>query len=67
MEECHRLLSNKIDLMNPEGHRVVPDIENERGYDISAAYGITTGGLSGRNSTSKDIVAPLIVVQSDPI
>ncbi|GJT68604.1 hypothetical protein Tco_1020084 [Tanacetum coccineum] len=25
MEECHRLLSNKIDLMNPEGHRVVPD------------------------------------------
>ncbi|GKA78542.1 hypothetical protein Tco_0785079 [Tanacetum coccineum] len=26
MEECHRLLTDKIDLMNPEGHRVVPDI-----------------------------------------
>ncbi|GJS79813.1 hypothetical protein Tco_0729694 [Tanacetum coccineum] len=26
MEECHRLLSEKIDLMNPEGHRVVPDV-----------------------------------------
>ncbi|GJW50793.1 hypothetical protein Tco_0092144 [Tanacetum coccineum] len=26
MEECHRLLSNKIDLMNPEGHRVMPDV-----------------------------------------
>ncbi|GJX31995.1 hypothetical protein Tco_0241850 [Tanacetum coccineum] len=26
MEECHRLLTDKIDLMNPEGHRVVPDV-----------------------------------------
>ncbi|GKA00933.1 hypothetical protein Tco_0673598 [Tanacetum coccineum] len=26
MEEFHRLLSNNIDLMNPEGHRVVPDV-----------------------------------------
>ncbi|GKD27245.1 hypothetical protein Tco_1233459 [Tanacetum coccineum] len=26
MEECHRLLSDKIDLMNPKGHRVMPDI-----------------------------------------
>ncbi|GJX95721.1 hypothetical protein Tco_0351519 [Tanacetum coccineum] len=26
MEECHRLLTNKIDLMNLEGHRVVPDV-----------------------------------------
>ncbi|GJV50937.1 hypothetical protein Tco_1446678 [Tanacetum coccineum] len=86
MEECHQLLSNQIDLMNPKGHRVVPDvskplplvdfgleelvpslwIESERDYDISAAYSITTGGLSGRNSTSKDTVPPLIVVQSDP-
>ncbi|GKA26397.1 hypothetical protein Tco_0712506 [Tanacetum coccineum] len=26
MEECHMLLSDKIDLMNPKGHRVVPDV-----------------------------------------
>ncbi|GJU16042.1 hypothetical protein Tco_1144008 [Tanacetum coccineum] len=26
MEECHRLLTDKIDLMNPEGHRVMPDV-----------------------------------------
>ncbi|GJZ71978.1 hypothetical protein Tco_0635829 [Tanacetum coccineum] len=26
MEECHRLLTDKIDLMNPEGHQVAPDV-----------------------------------------
>ncbi|GJS05055.1 hypothetical protein Tco_0321563 [Tanacetum coccineum] len=26
MEECHLLLINQIDLANPEGHRVVPDV-----------------------------------------
>ncbi|GJW71183.1 hypothetical protein Tco_0128100 [Tanacetum coccineum] len=26
MEECHWLLTNKIDLVNPEGDRIVPDI-----------------------------------------
>ncbi|GJV43400.1 hypothetical protein Tco_1427936 [Tanacetum coccineum] len=25
MEECHRLLTNQVDLVNPEGHRFVPD------------------------------------------
>ncbi|GKB75129.1 hypothetical protein Tco_0936541 [Tanacetum coccineum] len=54
MEECHKLLTNQVDLFNPEGHRIVPDIskllplggppgqiESEREYNISAAYGIT--------------------------
>ncbi|GJW06884.1 hypothetical protein Tco_1569307 [Tanacetum coccineum] len=26
MEECHLLLTDQIDLVNPEGHRVVPDV-----------------------------------------
>ncbi|GJW47455.1 hypothetical protein Tco_0079101 [Tanacetum coccineum] len=26
MEECHLLLTNQIDLVNPEGHRVVPGV-----------------------------------------
>ncbi|GJX77181.1 hypothetical protein Tco_0323992, partial [Tanacetum coccineum] len=26
MEECYLLLTNQIDLVNPEGHRVVPDV-----------------------------------------
>ncbi|GJU73488.1 hypothetical protein Tco_1264893 [Tanacetum coccineum] len=28
MEECHKLLTNQIDLVNPEGHQIVPDISN---------------------------------------
>ncbi|GJU02821.1 hypothetical protein Tco_1113159 [Tanacetum coccineum] len=54
MEECHLLLTDKIDLTNLEGNQVVPDIskplplggppgqiESERDYDISVAYGIS--------------------------
>ncbi|GJU21682.1 hypothetical protein Tco_1155024, partial [Tanacetum coccineum] len=26
MEECHLLLTDQFDLVNPEGHRVVPDV-----------------------------------------
>nr|GEY59941.1 hypothetical protein [Tanacetum cinerariifolium] len=26
MEECHRLLTNKVDLVNPEGHRLMPNV-----------------------------------------
>ncbi|GJR27479.1 hypothetical protein Tco_1103711 [Tanacetum coccineum] len=26
MEECHLLLTNQVDLVNPEGHRVVPNV-----------------------------------------
>nr|GEU53860.1 retrovirus-related Pol polyprotein from transposon TNT 1-94 [Tanacetum cinerariifolium] len=40
MEECHRLLSNKIDLMNPEGHRVVTDVRKP----------LPLGGLTGQYS-----------------
>ncbi|GJS62237.1 hypothetical protein Tco_0657021 [Tanacetum coccineum] len=28
MEECHKLLTNQIDLVNPEGYRIVPDLSN---------------------------------------
>ncbi|GJT91759.1 hypothetical protein Tco_1080604 [Tanacetum coccineum] len=28
IEECHKLLTNQIDLVNPEGHQIVPDISN---------------------------------------
>ncbi|GJV79191.1 hypothetical protein Tco_1515061 [Tanacetum coccineum] len=54
MEECHLLLTYKIDLTNPECNQVVPDvskplplggppgqIKSERDYDISAAYDIS--------------------------
>ncbi|GJU78597.1 hypothetical protein Tco_1275667 [Tanacetum coccineum] len=26
MEECHRMLTDQVDLVNPDGHRLVPDI-----------------------------------------
>nr|GEY53376.1 hypothetical protein [Tanacetum cinerariifolium] len=26
MEECHRLLTDQVDLVDPEGHRLVPDV-----------------------------------------
>ncbi|GJU23871.1 hypothetical protein Tco_1157213 [Tanacetum coccineum] len=26
MEECHLLLTDQVDLVNPEGHRIVPDV-----------------------------------------
>ncbi|GKA68674.1 hypothetical protein Tco_0768591 [Tanacetum coccineum] len=52
MEECHRMLMDQVDLVNPEGHQLVPNvskplsledhlIESECEYDISAAYGIS--------------------------
>ncbi|GKE42262.1 hypothetical protein Tco_1469546, partial [Tanacetum coccineum] len=54
MEKCHLLLTDQVDLVNPECHRVVPNvskplplggppgqIKSEREYDISAAYGIS--------------------------
>ncbi|GJZ10309.1 hypothetical protein Tco_0545068 [Tanacetum coccineum] len=52
MEECHRMLTNQVDLVNPEGHRLVPDVskplplrgppsQSECEYDISDAYGIS--------------------------
>ncbi|GJQ94033.1 hypothetical protein Tco_0005172 [Tanacetum coccineum] len=26
MEECHRILTDQVDLVNPKGHRLVPDV-----------------------------------------
>ncbi|GKA39480.1 hypothetical protein Tco_0732031 [Tanacetum coccineum] len=26
MDECHRMLTDQVDLVNPEGHRLVPDV-----------------------------------------
>ncbi|GJR94353.1 hypothetical protein Tco_0266527 [Tanacetum coccineum] len=28
MEECHKLLTNQIDMVNPKGYRIVPNISN---------------------------------------
>ncbi|GJS38522.1 hypothetical protein Tco_0563565 [Tanacetum coccineum] len=42
MEEYHRMLTDQVDLVNPEGHQLVPDVTKvEDQYDISAAYGIS--------------------------
>ncbi|GJU14192.1 hypothetical protein Tco_1136588 [Tanacetum coccineum] len=46
MEECHLLLIDQVDLVNPEDfglEELVPSlwIESEHDYDISAAYGIS--------------------------
>ncbi|GJW86445.1 hypothetical protein Tco_0161785 [Tanacetum coccineum] len=41
MEECHKLLTNQIDLVNPEGHRIVPDINNPLPLGGPSAYDIT--------------------------
>ncbi|GJR60372.1 hypothetical protein Tco_1502534 [Tanacetum coccineum] len=38
MEECHRVLTDQVDLVSPKGHRL---IESEHEYDISAVYGIS--------------------------
>ncbi|GJS96010.1 hypothetical protein Tco_0802978 [Tanacetum coccineum] len=52
MDECHKLLTNKVDLSNPEGHQILRNIYEPlplggppgqwtAEYDISAVYGIT--------------------------
>nr|GEV49747.1 copia protein [Tanacetum cinerariifolium] len=67
MKEYHRLLTNQFDLVNPEGHRVVPDVSKPlplRGPP-GQLMGLHTGGLGERNFTSPDIVPPLIVMQAD--
>nr|GFC42422.1 hypothetical protein [Tanacetum cinerariifolium] len=68
MEECHRLLTNQFDLVNPEGHKVVPGVSKPLlvGGPPVQLMGLHTGGLGERNSTSPNIMPPLIVVQSDP-
>ncbi|GJX29824.1 hypothetical protein Tco_0237903 [Tanacetum coccineum] len=43
MDECHKLLTNKVDLVNPEGHQIL-------------ALLIITGGLEERNSTSTNTI-----------
>ncbi|GKC61940.1 hypothetical protein Tco_1089538 [Tanacetum coccineum] len=41
MEECHRMLTDQVDLVNPEGHRLVPDVRKP----------LPLGGPPGRRST----------------
>nr|GEW07941.1 hypothetical protein [Tanacetum cinerariifolium] len=47
MEDCHRLLTDQVDLVNSEGHQLVLD-----------PTVLLIGGLSKRNSTSLDTVPP---------
>nr|GEV95744.1 hypothetical protein [Tanacetum cinerariifolium] len=41
MEVCHWLLTNQVDLVNPEGHRLVPDVNKPLPLGGPLAYGIT--------------------------
>ncbi|GKC21971.1 hypothetical protein Tco_1024121 [Tanacetum coccineum] len=69
MEECHLLLTNLVDLVNPEDHRVVLDVSKPlplRGPLVLLIESLT-GGLSVKNSISQDTVPPLIAVKSDLI
>nr|GFA60314.1 hypothetical protein [Tanacetum cinerariifolium] len=40
-EECHRLLTDQVDLVNTEGHRLVSDVSKLLRLRGSPAYGIT--------------------------
>nr|GEX96856.1 hypothetical protein [Tanacetum cinerariifolium] len=67
MEECHRLLTDQVDLVNPKGHRLVPNVSKP--LPLGGTPGQSTillnGGLRKRNSTSLDTAPPLIVMQAD--
>nr|GEU59060.1 putative reverse transcriptase domain-containing protein [Tanacetum cinerariifolium] len=43
MEGCHRLLTDQVDLVNPERHRLVPDVSKP----------LPLGGLPDRNDSKK--------------
>nr|GEW40575.1 hypothetical protein [Tanacetum cinerariifolium] len=60
MEECHQLLTDKIDLVNTKGHQIVPDVTKllPLGGPPGQLMVSHTGGLNRRNSTSKDIMPP---------
>ncbi|GJY93340.1 hypothetical protein Tco_0509122, partial [Tanacetum coccineum] len=64
LEECHRLLTDKIDLVNPEGHQIVPDISKPLPLGGLPGQPMVshTSGLNERKSTSLDIVPPQIIV-----
>nr|GEV96273.1 hypothetical protein [Tanacetum cinerariifolium] len=50
IEECHRLLTDQVDLVNPEGHRLVPDVSKP----------LPLGGLPGQgHRLVPDVSKPL--------
>ncbi|GKC19893.1 hypothetical protein Tco_1022043 [Tanacetum coccineum] len=67
MDECHKLLTNKVDLSNPEGHQILRNIYEPLplggppGQVLRVNANMTsvrsmaslTGGLGGRNSISQ--------------
>ncbi|GKD23354.1 hypothetical protein Tco_1225057 [Tanacetum coccineum] len=76
MEECHRILMDQVDLVNPEGHRLVLDVskplplggppgQSEREYDISAAYGISHWWFKRKEFYITRHSAPLIAAKAD--
>ncbi|GJR81320.1 retrovirus-related pol polyprotein from transposon TNT 1-94 [Tanacetum coccineum] len=76
MDECHKLLTNKVDLSNPEGHQILRNIyeplplggppgQITSNMTSVRSMASLTGGLGERNSTSTNTVSPLIVKQSD--
>ncbi|GKC80447.1 hypothetical protein Tco_1131221 [Tanacetum coccineum] len=60
MEECHLLQTDQIDLLNPEGNRVVHDISKPLSLGGPPAQPMVfhTGGSNARNSTSQDTMPP---------
>ncbi|GJT41983.1 hypothetical protein Tco_0941848 [Tanacetum coccineum] len=67
MDECHKLLTNKVDLSNPEGHQILQNIYEPLplGGPPGQSMASLTSGLGERNSTSTNTVSPLIVKQSN--
>nr|GEY56270.1 hypothetical protein [Tanacetum cinerariifolium] len=61
--ECHRMLLDQVNLVNPEGHRIMPDIRKP--LPLGGPPESLTGGSSIKNSTSLDMMPPLIAVKAD--
>ncbi|GJU38312.1 hypothetical protein Tco_1191269 [Tanacetum coccineum] len=66
MDECHKLLTSKVDLVNPEGHQILHNIYEPLplgGPLVNASMTSVrpmvplTGGLEERNSTSTNTVS----------
>nr|GEY33507.1 hypothetical protein [Tanacetum cinerariifolium] len=52
MEECHLILTDQVDLVNPEGHRVVPDVSKP--LPLGGSPGQAEGFYITRHSAFSD-------------
>nr|GEW78708.1 hypothetical protein [Tanacetum cinerariifolium] len=51
MEECYQLLTNQVDLVNPKGHRLVPDVSKL--LPLRGPLEVTTTSTRSQKMTSK--------------